>query len=89
MPRKKTKEINTKRSLLAKGYYSDCRKANMLHAAIVRSPTVTGRVTGISIPNLPEGYFLYTAKDIPGKKQIKENNVLMNIFSNSSISYTG
>lgn len=89
MPRKKTKEINTKRSLLAKGYYSDCRKANMLHAAIVRSPTVTGRITGISIPNLPEGYFLYTAKDIPGKKQIKENNVLMNIFSNSSISYTG
>ena len=89
MPRKKTKEINTKRSLLAKGYYSDCRKANMLHAAIVRSPTATGRVTGISIPNLPEGYFLYTAKDIPGKKQIKENNVLMNIFSNSSISYTG
>ena len=89
MPRKKTKEINTKRSLLAKGYYSDCRKANMLHAAIVRSPTVTGRVTGISIQNLPEGYFLYTAKDIPGKKQIKENNVLMNIFSNSSISYTG
>ena len=89
MPRKKTKEINTKRSLLAKGYYSDCRKANMLHAAIVRSPTVTGRVTGISIPNLPEGYFLYTAKDIPGKKQIKENNVSLNIFTSSSISYSG
>ena len=89
MPRKKTKEINTKRSLLAKGYYSDSRKANMLYAAIVRSPTITGKVTGISIPNLPEGYFLYTAKDIPGKKQIKENNVALNIFTNSSISYTG
>ena len=89
MPRKKTKEINTKRSLLAKGYYSDCRKANMLHAAIVRSPVGTGRITGITIPDLPEGYFLFTAKDIPGKKQIKENNVSLNIFTSSSISYSG
>ena len=89
MPKNTTKEIKTKRSLIAKGYYSDCRRANMLHAAIIRSPVGTGKITGITIPNLPEGYYLFTAKDVPGKKQINENNVKLNVFTNSTISYPG
>ena len=46
MPKNTTKEIKTKRSLIAKGYYSDYRRANMLHAAIIRSPVGTGKITG-------------------------------------------
>ncbi len=54
------------RSLDAKGFYSDFSKEGMLYAALIRSPANTGIVKDIKIPDMPEGYSLFTAQDIPG-----------------------
>lgn len=90
MPSKKSKtDINTKRSLEAQGYYSDKHKAGMLYAAIIRSPAATGKITEISIPDLPDNYNLYTANNIPGKKSISEGESNLNIFAWKSVNYTG
>ena len=71
MPRKKTVELSNKRSLAAKDFYSDYFKNGTLFAAIIRSPAASGKVKKIAVPNLPEGYFLITADDIPGSKKME------------------
>lgn len=89
MAKRKVKEVNTKRSLVSDGFYSDRTRSGMLYASIIRSPASTGKVTKITIPDLPEGYTFFTAKDIPGKKTIKLNNSTINIFTEKEVSYTG
>ena len=74
MPRKKTVELSNKRSLAAKDFYSDYFKNGTLFAAIIRSPAASGKVKKIAVPNLPEGYFLITADDIPGSKKWKQTS---------------
>ena len=90
MPRaKKTdKKIQTF-SLESKDYYSDMQKDNLLYAALVRSPTTIGKIKDITIENLPDEYFLFTAKDIPGSKTIKINNNELKIFGFDDVSYKG
>jgi len=77
------------RSLEATGFYSDYDKAGCLYAALIRSPTQNGRLKSISIPDLPEGYFFYTAKDIPGEKNMKFNKSVTKIFGYDNIVYEG
>lgn len=89
MPRKQTTEKTKKRSLEAKGFYSDCNKDETLCAVLIRSPAATGKVRNITIPELPEGYFLFTAKDIPGLKKIEVNNQSWKIFGYDNVSYSG
>ncbi len=79
---------NTKRSLAAEGFYSDYIKDKTLYAAIVRSPAATGKIKSITA-DLPEGYFLFTADDIPGEKFIEFNKVSTKIFGFGNVSYTG
>lgn len=89
MPRKQITEKTKKRSLEAKGFYSDCNKDETLCAVLIRSPAATGKVRNITIPELPEGYFLFTAKDIPGLKKIEVNNQSWKIFGYDNVSYSG
>lgn len=77
------------RSLEATGFYSDFDKPNCLYAALIRSPTQTGKLKSISIPELPEGYFYYTAKDIPGEKNMKFDDSVTKIFGYDNIVYEG
>jgi len=77
------------RSLEATGFYSDFEKAGCLYAALIRSPTQNGRLKSISIPDLPDGYFYYTAKDIPGEKNMKFNKSVTKIFGYDNIVYEG
>lgn len=87
--KKTTEEKKTIISLEAKGFYSDATRPNQLYAALVRSPAASGKIKSVTIENLPEGYFFYTAKDIPAKKHMELNKVQAKIFGYDSISYSG
>jgi len=86
---KKTEEKKTLISLEAKGFYSDATRPNQLYAALVRSPTAAGKIKSVTIENLPEGYFFYTASDIPAKKYMELNKVQAKIFGFDSIGFSG
>ncbi|MCR5252369.1 MAG: molybdopterin-dependent oxidoreductase [Treponema sp.] len=85
---KKAPKIVT-RSLDAKGFYSDFSKEGMLYAALIRSPATTGMVKDIKIPDMPEGYSLFTAKDIPGSKTMEFNGTVTKILGFKNVNYTG
>ena len=91
MPKKEAAPAKTrKRSLEATGFYSDASRDGMLYAVLVRSPAATGKVKGVTIPELPEGYFLFTADDIPGNKKAEINGQSWKIFGyDNVISCTG
>lgn len=80
---------NTLRSLEAKGFYSDAGDENCLSAVLIRSPAPTGKIKSIYINDLPEGYHLFTADDIPGSKTMEVNGTSIKIFGYGNVSYTG
>jgi len=88
MPKASTAK-NRKRSLEAAGFYSDARRDGMLYAVLIRSPAAIGKVRNVTIPQLPEGYFLFTAKDIPGNKKITINGQEWKIFGYDNVMYRG
>lgn len=83
-----TKKRNTKLSF-QNDFYSDLNYANMLYAVIIRSNIDKGMVTSVSHPDLPDGYFLFTARDVPGKNIIDTPMGKVPIFSEGNISYLG
>lgn len=89
MATKKSESKKLLRSLEASGFYSDFEKEGCLYAALVRSPAPAGKVKAITIPELPEGYYLYTSRDLPGTKSITANKTVTKIFGYSNISYGG
>lgn len=86
---KKTVDKKNIRSLESKGFYSDCQKDGALTAVLIRSPAPTGQIKNIYINDLPEGYFLFTAEDIPGSKTLEINNNSTPIFGYKNVSYYG
>jgi len=46
-------------------YLSDYRFDGMLYSRMVRSTVARGRITAITMPPLPDGYYFITHKDIP------------------------
>ena len=78
-----------KRSLEATGFYSDASREGMLYAVLVRSPAATGKVKNVTIPSLPEGYFLFTADDIPGNKKVTINGQQWKVFGYDNVLYRG
>lgn len=87
MAKKKIVENKQLRSLEASGFYSDFEKPDILYAKLIRSPTFTGIINSITVPDLPEGYTLFTADDIPGKKNIEINKTEVKIFGYGKILY--
>lgn len=77
------------RSLDSSGFFSDFSKEGALYAALVRSPAPSGKIQDIRIANIPEGYFLFTAKDIPASRTMAVNKTTLKIFGFDTISYTG
>jgi len=86
---KKSSSKNNLRSLEATGFYSDFQKEGCLYAALVRSPAPAGKIKSISAPELPENYFLYTSRDIPGSKTITANKTTTKSFGYGNVSYRG
>ena len=89
MATRKTDSKKLMRSLETSGYYSDFEKEGCLYAALVRSPAPSGKIKSINVPELPEGYFLVTSKDLPGAKTIQANKTVTKIFGYGPVSYKG
>ena len=89
MATKKSESKKLLRSLEATGFYSDAEKDGCLYAALVRSPAPAGKIKSVTAADLPEGYTLYTSKDLPGAKLISANKSSLKIFSYGNISYSG
>ena len=52
-------------------FIDDHYEEGMLYGRIVRSKRVRARIKNIRVPELPEGYYVIGADDIPGKNRIK------------------
>ena len=89
MAARKTSQKKLIRSLDTVGFYSDFEKEGTLSAVLIRSPAEAGKVQSITIENLPPGYYLFTADDIPGAKNLKINKFTAKIFGYDDISYSG
>ena len=89
MPKKEQTVKQRKRSMEATGFYSDASREGTLYAVLVRSPAATGKIKGVTIPELPEGYFLFTAQDIPGNKKVLVNEQEWKILGYDDVSYSG
>lgn len=85
MPRKKRSENNID---TVDAFYSDVIREGMLYAAIVPCPFL-GTISSFTIPELPEEYFFFSAKDIPGKNYIITNGIKTQIFASQTASYEG
>ena len=73
----------------ASSFFSDLRLPDMMYGVLVRSPLPRGKIRSISHPQLPEGYFLYTAKDIPGAKTISLLGTEIPLLAQDEVSYQG
>lgn len=88
MPKKKILDNNL-RNLDASTFYSDCEKEGLLYSKLIRSPAKMGIIKDVVLQDIPEGYYLYTAKDIPSNKTIHYNNTELKIFGYDKIGYQG
>lgn len=88
MPKKKVTKAASKLSFQQE-FYSDLSTANMYHGIIIRSPIKKGIITSISHPDLPADYFLFTAKDVPGRNLIDTPHGKVPVFSEGNVSYFG
>ena len=89
MPSKKTASSATIRSLDTKGFYSDYSRDVTYYGVLIRSPTATGTIKNIVIEDLPEDYYFFTAKDIPGAKTFRINDTEIKIFGYNNVSFAG
>lgn len=78
-----------RRSYLSKNYLTDCQKDGMLYAALVRSPEAGGKITNINFSDIPEGYYFFSARDIPGKNYISTMGIDTRVFCNEKVHYKG
>ncbi|MGN0729172.1 molybdopterin cofactor-binding domain-containing protein [Treponema sp.] len=72
-----------------KEFYSDLTMDNMYFAVVVRSPVREGIIKSISHPDLPDGYSLITARDVPGSNLVNTIQGKLPVFCEGNISYEG
>lgn len=89
MPKKLSKNTVKSKITFQKEFYSDLTYNDMLYAKTVRAPNSKGIITSINHIDLPEGYFLITARDVPGSNYIDTPCGKIPIFCNGNISYLG
>jgi CO/xanthine dehydrogenase Mo-binding subunit len=70
-------------------FYSDIAVPDMLYARVIRSKQAPGVLEVVSAPELPAGYTIYTAEDIPGTNAVSIGKTVMPVFSDKKISYVG
>ncbi len=94
----KNDKLDIKKNLLKKkssklnfqnDFYSDLNFSDTLYALIIRSPTKKGIIRSISLPDIPDGYYLFTARDVPGANIMDTPLGKVPIFSEGNVSYLG
>lgn len=89
MPKKKTVKESSIQTKLSSDFYSDIDLPNMLYAVLIRAPKNSGLFAGITAPELPEGYTIFTAKDIPGTNSVTIMGTPIPIFCDGRVKYLG
>lgn len=87
--KKTLRKKQVQRSYISKDYFIDCGKDDMLYAVLVRSPEAGGKITNINFSDIPEGYYFFSARDIPGKNYITTMGIDTRIFCNEKVHYKG
>lgn len=72
-----------------KEFYSDLSMSDMINAVTIRSPAQKGILMAVSHPDLPEGYTIVTARDVPGTNFIDTPCGKVPVFCDGNISYLG
>lgn len=70
-------------------FYSDIVFKNTLYAITIRSPIERGIITSIFQETIPDGYYLFTARDVPGSNLLETPQGKILIFSEGNVSYKG
>ena len=72
-------------------YASDYSFPDMLYARMIRSDIPRGTIDSISVPQLPEGYYFISAKDIPegGKNELWMIAKDWRCFADGDVRYVG
>ena len=90
MPKKTAEKQKKSKTLISDEFYSDLTPSETQHAILIRAPKTSGLIAGIETPeNFPEGYSIFTAKDIPGKNYVSINNRTLPIFCEKRVQYAG
>lgn len=87
--RRNSKKRVSRNSYLSKNYFIDCSLPDMLYAAIVRSPLPGGKITNINFSELPQGYYFFSARDIPGVNEIITMEESTRVFCNEKVHFEG
>lgn len=87
--RKNSRKRTSRNSYISKNYFIDCSMPDMLYAAIVRSPLPSGKITNINFSELPEGYYFFSARDIPGVNEIITMDSRTRVFCNEKVHFEG
>ena len=85
----KTEKNSVSKIHPAAAFYSDIPKDDFLYAVLIRSPIASGSIREIKHEALPEGYALFTAKDIPGEKTIRTFDTEFPVLAWDKVSYKG
>ena len=70
-------------------YYSDLSLDEQVIALIVRSPVASGTIRSINHPSLPEGYSIFTKKDLRWETDIEVLDTKIPLLAYEKISYEG
>ncbi len=70
-------------------YTDDIQSEEYLFGKLVRSGVARGRILGISVPDLPEGYFVVDHSDVPG---VNEVHIVLDdtpVFAKETVEFVG
>jgi CO/xanthine dehydrogenase Mo-binding subunit len=70
-------------------FFSDIDFPGQYYGVLVRSTIQRGHLVDIKPPALPDGYYLYTATDIPGENKLTAIGTSIPIFTPYEIHYLG
>jgi CO/xanthine dehydrogenase Mo-binding subunit len=68
-------------------FLEDIYPQHLLYAATIRSPIAKGCLKTIQVPEMPGGFFLITAKNIPGINKLEDTSIP--ILADTKLSYIG
>lgn len=70
-------------------YIGDMKLEGMLYAKTLRATEARAEITGITYPELPEGYYIVDKNDVPGRNGVRIVVYDMPFFADGVVNYIG
>ena len=74
---------------MTEAFVTDLEFPDQNYGVLIRSSIQRGRLVDIRPPALPDGYFMFTATDIPGENKLSAMGTTLPIFAAYDIQYFG